>query len=70
VLAVYPDADLSAWLKAPFPPGWISGYDAGKVITGNQLYDLKAMPTLYLLDKEKRVILKDAPIAAIEDWLK
>lgn len=41
----------------------------GAKITERQLYDLKAMPTLYLLDKDKRVILKDAPVEQIEQWL-
>ena len=47
----------------------INAYDAGQKITERQLYDLKAMPTLYLLDKDKRVILKDAPVEQIEQWL-
>lgn len=33
------------------------------------LYDLRASPTLYLLDKDKTVILKDAPIEKIEQYL-
>lgn len=34
------------------------------------LYDLRASPTLYLLDKDKRVLLKDATIETIEQYLK
>ena len=34
-----------------------------------QLYDLKAIPTLYLLNKEKTVLLKDATTQAIEEYL-
>jgi len=33
------------------------------------VYDLKAMPTLYLLDAEKRVILKDALFEQVEERL-
>lgn len=33
------------------------------------LYDLRASPTLYLLDKDKTVLLKDAPIELIEQYL-
>lgn len=33
------------------------------------IYDLRASPTLYLLDKDKRVILKDVPIEQIEQYL-
>lgn len=34
------------------------------------LYDLRASPTLYLLDKNKTVLLKDAFIEQIENYLK
>jgi hypothetical protein len=34
-----------------------------------ELYDLKAMPTLYLLDKDKKVLLKDAPVEQVEQYL-
>lgn len=70
VLAIYVDEDLPLWLKADYPRFMINAYDAGQVIEKKKLYDLKAIPTLYLLDKEKRVILKDAPIDEIERWLK
>ena len=42
------------------PDNWIIGDDR-RTIVETSLYDLKAMPTLYLLDNEKRVVLKDAP---------
>lgn len=69
VLAVYPDAELDLWRKAEYPSCMTSSYDAGQVITDRQLYDLKAIPCLYLLDKDKRVILKDVSIEQIEEWL-
>lgn len=34
-----------------------------------ELYDLKAIPTLYLLNKEKTVLLKDATLNQIEEYL-
>lgn len=67
VVAVYPDGDLSLWKKTTYPPAWING--SNPELSGARLYDLKAMPTLYLLDKNKRVILKDAPVERIEEWL-
>lgn len=42
------------------PEGWTVGTDREAVKTG-ALYDLKAMPSLYLLDGQKRVLLKDVP---------
>ena len=38
-------------------------------IKEEQVYDLKAIPTLYLLDKDKTVLLKDATAPAIEAYL-
>ena len=71
VLAVYPDADLAAWREhlPRMPRGWTVGYDEGRRITREGLYALPAIPTLYLLDEEKRVVLKDAPVERIEQWL-
>lgn len=69
ILAIYPDEDLSLWKRADYPDIMINGYDAGQVITKKDLYDLKAIPTFYLLDKEKWVILKDVRIEQIEAWL-
>ncbi|MEG0794949.1 MAG: DUF5106 domain-containing protein [Odoribacter sp.] len=35
----------------------------------DELYDLKAIPTLYLLDKEKKVLLKDVSIEQINAYV-
>lgn len=61
ILVVYPDADLEAWRAhlGDYPAAWINSYDKGKVISEKGLYDLKAIPALYLLDSEKRVLAKD-----------
>lgn len=71
VLALYPDEDVKAWRDyLPQMPGeWINGYDASLRIKQEELYDLRAIPTLYLLDAKKQVILKDAPFPAIEAYL-
>lgn len=69
LLSVCVEGKTAAWDKAAFPAGWIDGYDAGQRLTRESVYDLKAMPSLYLLDGEKRVILKDAPLELIESQL-
>ena len=71
VLAMYPDADLAAWREhlPRMPRGWTVGYDEGRRITRERLYALPAMPTLYLLDVVKRVVLKDAPVERFVLWL-
>ena len=71
ILALYPDQDLTLWRNklAEIPSTWITGYDADQKITHQNLYNLDAIPTLYLLDQNKKVILKDAPWQAIEAYL-
>lgn len=71
ILSIYPDEELDEWRKhlTDFPKEWINGYDKKLVIINQRIYDLKAMPTLYLLNKEKTVLLKDATTKAIEDYL-
>lgn len=61
VLVLYPDTDLEAWREHlnEYPDVWISGYDDGQSITKDNLYDLRAIPALYLLDSQKRVMAKD-----------
>lgn len=70
VLAVYTEGNQEAWQKelADMPEGWIVGTDHQKV-KEEALYDLKAMPSLYLLDGQKRVLLKDAPLGQIREVL-
>lgn len=66
VLAVYTEGNEEAWRKAlpDMPRGWTVGIDREAVKTG-ALYDLKAMPSLYLLDGKKTVLLKDASYEAV-----
>ncbi len=72
VLAIYPDEDLAEWHKyAPhMPQGWINSYDKQLKMKKDELYDLKAIPTLYLLDTDKTVMLKDVmSIPLIEETI-
>lgn len=68
VLAVYPDEDIELWRshRHRIPAAWTNAYDKKLVILTEELYDLKGMPTLYLLDRNKRVLLKDASVKEVE----
>lgn len=70
VLAIYTEGNDEAWRKtlADMPEGWTVGTDHEAIKTG-ALYDLKAMPSLYLLDGNKQVILKDTPYEQIHRTL-
>ena len=61
VLVVYPDAVHEAWREhlLDYPSSWINAYDAEQRIDKERLYDLKAIPSLYLLDVQKHVMAKD-----------
>ena len=60
-LSLYPDEDLEAWRNhfEDMPTSWIRAYDKGQKLTHERLYNLSAIPALYLLDRDKRVIVKD-----------
>ena len=53
----YPEAHSHR--ENELPDGWTAG-TAAPTLTDNELYVLPSMPTLYLLDKEKHVLLKEA----------
>ncbi len=67
VLAMYIDENLEAWERnrSKFPKEWIYAHDQQMVLRDNNIYGLRAIPSMYLLDKEKRVILKDAPVEKV-----
>ena len=62
VVDVYIDEDLDLWRakKGTYPKEWINGYDPAFVIRTDRLYSVRALPSLYLLDQKKNVLMKDA----------
>lgn len=60
LLAITPDADYKEWMEHAYPSNWLVGYDRDKIIYSQRLYDIQRLPCLYLLDKDKRVLLKEA----------
>lgn len=72
IIMIYPDDDLEAWRNhaAEIPSQWLYVRDAEHEIRDRMLYDLKAIPALYLLDQAKRVVVKDAAeIGPVEQCL-
>ena len=67
VLAIYPDQDLDEWLRyrTEMPSAWINGYDRECVMRTRGTYNLSAIPSLYLLDKDKNVLMKDGTDVAM-----
>lgn len=71
VLAVYPENDPEIWQnhRQVFPSTWMNVYDGNGRLQEEELYDFKVFPTLYLLDKTKKVLLKDADFQQAIDFL-
>ena len=68
VVNIYPDEDVEAWEEyvRTYPSEWLCGRDHLGQLFGGGLYSLRAIPSLYLLDKDKKVILKDASYEEVE----
>ena len=71
ILAIYPGEEVDEWVRglAGMPMNWTVGYDADQQISGKQLYSLRALPSFYLLDSKKRVLLKDVTLNNISSYL-
>ena len=48
---------------------WIAGYDPQLRIVRSLSYDTGGVPLLYLLDRDKRVVLKEPRVDELEMWL-
>ena len=72
VLMIFPEPDAEAWEKDVFEGSsaqWVAGYDTKGLLMKDELYDLRAIPTIYLLDRDKKVLLKDASFQQVEFFL-
>ena len=71
VLAVSPSDKSILWSekRADYPADWIYAYSKGGELNNGTIYTIRASPSLYLLDTEKRVIVKDASVGRIQKAL-
>lgn len=71
IVTINMDDDFTAWKKkvSGWPKTWVNGYDGNMDILNNNSYDLRAIPSFYLLDKNQNVMLKDKPLANIMEIL-
>jgi len=72
IIAFYVNEDLQAWKKhAPdVLPFWIYAYDAEQKVNMEGTYNIKRFPTMYLLDGDKKVVLKDTSFDNLENFIK
>ena len=71
ILAIYPGANMEGWKASSpqVPASWINGYDHDEEIAREGTYVLRSIPTLYLIDKEYRVIMKEPSVEYVEYYL-
>ena len=64
VLAVSPGGKTELWAerRADFPMDWIYAYDPAGELNQGTIYTLRTSPSIYLLDENKNVIIKDASL--------
>jgi hypothetical protein len=71
IITVYVNDDMEAWEKhAPdVPSAWIYSYNPEQEINRKDIYNIKQFPTLYLLNKEKEILLKDTSFDNLEKYI-
>ena len=71
VVAVYPDSDTEIWKNAQsrMPATWTDAYSPDGEVVSRTIYYLPAMPSLYLLDADKRILLKDATPESVLQYI-
>lgn len=72
LVAIYPQDDSYIWRKyiETVPDKWINGCDNGMTLISEVMYDLRVLPVFYLLDSNKKIVLKDVPLRTIEEFFK
>ncbi|MCR4823907.1 MAG: DUF5106 domain-containing protein [Bacteroidales bacterium] len=71
VVNVYIDEEIDKWreYEPNYPRNWLCGYDPDGLVRSDRIYNVRAIPSLYLLDRDKRVLMKDAPVEKVISYL-
>ena len=71
IVAIYPGGDQALWdkYKSEISASWVNAYDPEGKIMKDNLYDLRTLPRIYLLDDKKNVLLKNATAEQTEQYL-
>jgi len=71
VVNVYIDEDLDAWraYEPNYPRNWLCGYEPDGLVRSDRIYNVRAIPSLYLLGEGQRILMKDAPVERVVSWL-
>ena len=71
VVNLYIDLEVDKWRASAsgYPKAWINGFDQDYIIRKDLTYNIRAIPSMYVLDKDKVVIIKDAPVEKVLAYL-
>jgi hypothetical protein len=71
IAAIYAGTNANRWqnYQKHIPASWSNGFDPANRIRLEEKYDLRASPTIYLLDQDKKVLLKDTDLNKTLDFL-
>lgn len=61
-VSLHPDKEGWVGYQKRIPDNWINGWDEKNAVINDGLYNITAYPTIFLLDQENKVLLKDAPL--------
>lgn len=72
VFAVYMDQKQDVWTEAIATKGqnWINIFDPNGSAKIEEKYDIYALPMIYLLEKDKKVIGRDVPVEKLKNMIK
>ena len=70
ILMTYINDDIEAWEKhaSDVSDSWIYSRDVEQKIIIEGVYNIKQFPTIYLLDKDKKVLLKETTFEKLENY--
>jgi hypothetical protein len=69
VVSVCIEGKTTGWQNIPAPEGWVDGCDVDRRLLEDDLYDLRNLPAIYLLDANKKIMLKNATVQRLEQVL-
>jgi len=71
IVNIYIDEEVQKWRDylPNYPREWINGYDYTFSLRDSNEFDIRAIPSIYLLDSKKRVLMKDAPTGNVLTYL-
>jgi len=70
ILSICIEGKTSGWKNLSASNGRVDGCDEKKDLLEQDLYDLRNLPAIYLLDVNKRILLKNATLQRLEQVLK